>query len=69
MKKKGWYFVWKSVTSKIDMYKVKSFMLIHCGLGQKLLLISWGKKKVDCASIYCTLWKGEQLNFSSFNVF
>lgn len=45
MKKKGWYFEWKSVTSKIDMHKVKSFMLIHCGLGQKLLLISWGKKK------------------------
>lgn len=59
MKKKGWYFEWKSVTSKIDMYKVKSFMLIHCGLGQKLLLISWGKKKSRlCIDLLHTLKRG-----------
>lgn len=58
MKKKGWYFEWKSVTSKIDMYKVKSFMLIHCGLGQKLLLISWGKKSRLCIDLLHTLKRG-----------
>lgn len=39
MKEKGCYFeLKKKVTLKIDMYKVKSFMLINCGLGQKNII-------------------------------